>query len=126
MVAGCLNLLPEEGKPAGTAMDAALKTIHSPSEVNVYYLETKADAEHRPAKIEKSLVARVFVRMAWPWRKYRHVVPVNHLREKGEITPPEYRELTGLSRKFLIPLLEHFDSEKVTIRVGDKRVLRRK
>ena len=48
------------------------------------------------------------------------------LREKGEVTPPEYRELTGLSRKFLIPLLEHFDSEKVTIRVGDKRVLRRK
>ena len=51
---------------------------------------------------------------------------VAHLREKGEITPPEYRELTGLSRKFLIPLLEYFDSEKVTIRVGDKRVARRK
>jgi len=49
-----------------------------------------------------------------------------HLREKGEITPPEYRELTGLSRKFLIPLLEYFDSEKLTIRVGDKRVARRK
>ena len=49
-----------------------------------------------------------------------------HLREKGEITPPEYRDLTGLSRKFLIPLLEHFDSEKVTIRVGDKRVLRKR
>lgn len=48
------------------------------------------------------------------------------LREKGEITPPEYRDLTGLSRKFLIPLLEHFDNEKVTIRVGDKRVLRRR
>jgi selenocysteine-specific elongation factor len=50
---------------------------------------------------------------------------LTHLKEKGEITPPEYRELTGLSRKFLIPLLEHFDSEKVTIRVGDKRVLRK-
>jgi selenocysteine-specific elongation factor len=49
-----------------------------------------------------------------------------HLREKGEITPPEYRELTGLSRKFLIPLLEYFDSEKVTIRVGDKRVMRKR
>lgn len=48
------------------------------------------------------------------------------LREKSEITPTEYRELTGLSRKFLIPLLEHFDSEKITIRVGDKRILRRK
>ncbi|MBI2354733.1 MAG: selenocysteine-specific translation elongation factor [Deltaproteobacteria bacterium] len=48
------------------------------------------------------------------------------LREKGEIIPTDFRELTGLSRKFLIPLLEHFDSEKITIRVGDKRVLRRK
>lgn len=51
---------------------------------------------------------------------------VAYLRDKGEITPPEYRELTGLSRKFLIPLLEHFDSEKLTIRVGDKRVLRKR
>ena len=48
------------------------------------------------------------------------------LKEYGEITPPEYRELTGLSRKFLIPLLEHFDSEKLTIRVGDKRVARKR
>ena len=48
------------------------------------------------------------------------------LRERGEIIPTDYRERTNLSRKFLIPLLEHFDSEKVTIRVGDKRVLRRK
>jgi selenocysteine-specific elongation factor len=48
------------------------------------------------------------------------------LQAKGEITPPEYREQTGLSRKFLIPLLEYFDSEKLTIRVGDKRVLRKR
>jgi selenocysteine-specific elongation factor len=50
---------------------------------------------------------------------------VGHLREKGEITPPEFRELTKLSRKFMIPLLEYFDQEKVTIRVGDKRVPRK-
>jgi selenocysteine-specific elongation factor len=48
------------------------------------------------------------------------------LKEKGEIIPTDFREVSNLSRKFLIPLLEHFDSEKVTIRVGDKRVLRRK
>jgi selenocysteine-specific elongation factor len=51
---------------------------------------------------------------------------VGFLQAKGEITPPEYREQTGLSRKFLIPLLEYFDSEKLTIRVGDKRVLRKR
>jgi selenocysteine-specific elongation factor len=51
---------------------------------------------------------------------------VEFLRDKGEINPPQFRELTGLSRKFMIPLLEFFDQEKVTIRVGDKRVLRKK
>jgi selenocysteine-specific elongation factor len=50
---------------------------------------------------------------------------VAYLKEKKEITPPEFRELTGLSRKFMIPLLEYFDQEKVTMRVGDKRVLRK-
>jgi selenocysteine-specific elongation factor len=47
------------------------------------------------------------------------------LKEHGEISPSEFRELTGLSRKFMIPLLEYFDQEKLTIRVNDKRVLRR-
>ncbi|WP_136524214.1 selenocysteine-specific translation elongation factor [Geomonas ferrireducens] len=47
------------------------------------------------------------------------------LKEKKEITPPEFRDVTGLSRKFMIPLLEYFDSEKLTIRMGDKRILRK-
>jgi len=50
---------------------------------------------------------------------------VQYLREKAEITPGEFREITGLSRKFMIPLLEYFDKERVTIRLGDKRVLRK-
>lgn len=49
---------------------------------------------------------------------------IAHLKEKGEIIPSEFRDLTGLSRKFMIPLLEYFDSLKLTIRVGDKRILR--
>ena len=35
------------------------------------------------------------------------------------------REATGLSRKYLVALLEYFDAQKITIRVGDKRVLRK-
>lgn len=50
---------------------------------------------------------------------------IAYLKEKKEITPTDFRELTGLSRKFMIPLLEYFDGEKLTIRVGDKRVLRK-
>jgi len=48
------------------------------------------------------------------------------LAKRGEITVPEFKEMTGLSRKYIIPLLEHFDATKVTLRVGDKRVLRKK
>ena len=33
--------------------------------------------------------------------------------------------LAGLTRKSAIPLLEYFDREKVTLRIGDKRVLRK-
>ncbi len=51
---------------------------------------------------------------------------VAFLQEKEEITPPQFRELTGLSRKYMIPLLGYFDQEKVTLRVGDKRMLRKR
>jgi len=50
---------------------------------------------------------------------------VAFLAERGEVTVPEFKEMTGLSRKYIIPLLEHFDAQKVTLRVGDKRVLRK-
>lgn len=50
---------------------------------------------------------------------------VAFLRERGEIQPLEFKEMTGLSRKYMIPLLEYFDRTKVTMRVGDKRVLRK-
>lgn len=45
---------------------------------------------------------------------------------EGEIDPPGFKELSGLTRKFSIPILEYFDRIKLTIRVGDKRVLRKK
>jgi selenocysteine-specific elongation factor len=48
-----------------------------------------------------------------------------HLEVAGSITTQEFKEMTGLTRKYLIPLQEHFDAAKLTLRVGDKRVLRR-
>jgi len=51
---------------------------------------------------------------------------VHYLSEKEEIDTPGFKELTGASRKYTIPLLEYFDSANVTLRVGDTRKLRRK
>lgn len=49
---------------------------------------------------------------------------VEFIRREGEIDAPRFKNLTGLTRKFSIPLLEYFDRIKLTIRVGDKRLLR--
>lgn len=52
------------------------------------------------------------------------------LSEYGSQHEPErlidvaaFKELAGVSRKYAIPLLEHFDRERVTSRAGDKRVI---
>ena len=65
---------------------------------------------------------------------YYHVDTINALAQdliafisrEGEIDAPRFKELTGLTRKFSIPLLEYFDKIKLTIRVGDTRILRKK
>ena len=49
---------------------------------------------------------------------------VDHLTQKKEMMPVDFKNMTGVSRKYMIPLLEYFDETKLTIRVGDKRVLR--
>lgn len=45
-------------------------------------------------------------------------------RDHTEISPGDFRDITTISRKNGISLLEHFDKEQITMRVGDKRVLR--
>jgi selenocysteine-specific elongation factor len=51
---------------------------------------------------------------------------VKFLEQQGEMNPSQFKDMTGgASRKFLIPLLEYFDSKNVTLRVGDVRKLRK-
>jgi len=63
---------------------------------------------------------------------YFHRDPMDRLRDDyvkllakdGKATPASFKDLTGLTRKFIIPLMEYFDATKLTIRVGDHRTLR--
>ncbi len=61
-----------------------------------------------------------------------HRDALSHLKEqlatfkkaKGErISVPAFKELTGITRKYAIPLLEYLDRERVTRRAGDERVI---
>lgn len=51
---------------------------------------------------------------------------VAFLKKNGEINTPQFKDMTGASRKYTIPLIEHFDKSQLTVRVGDNRVLRKK
>ena len=65
---------------------------------------------------------------------YFHTQAVEELQQKlvdflvnhEEITTPQFKEIAGVSRKYLIPLIEYFDAQNVTIRIGDTRKLRNK
>ncbi len=61
-----------------------------------------------------------------------HRAALTHLREqlsnykkaKGDrISVPAFKELTGITRKYAIPLLEYLDRERVTRRAGDERLI---
>jgi len=50
---------------------------------------------------------------------------VAFLTQNKEISTPQFKEMTGASRKYVIPLIEYFDARNITIRIGDIRKLRK-
>jgi selenocysteine-specific elongation factor len=63
----------------------------------------------------------VFTRQAF--ERARQMI-IKTLQEEGEITVARARDVLGSTRKYLLPLLNRLDEEKVTIRRGEVRVLR--
>jgi selenocysteine-specific elongation factor len=63
-----------------------------------------------------------------------HAEPLAEVRERliallqaeGELTLARFRDELGTSRKYAQALLEHFDAERVTLRRGEVRTLRRR
>lgn len=53
----------------------------------------------------------------------RKQIAAQKSRGVAKIDVGKFKELTGVSRKYAIPLLEYLDRERVTKRVGDERVI---
>jgi selenocysteine-specific elongation factor len=58
-----------------------------------------------------------------PFEKLKQEL-VAYLKSHREITTPQFKEMTKVSRKYAIPFIEYFDQIKLTLRLGEKRVLR--
>ena len=48
---------------------------------------------------------------------------INYLKQNNQITVAQFRDITNSNRKTSIAILEHFDRNRITKRVDDKRVL---
>ena len=55
----------------------------------------------------------------------RFLVALEEEGRQGDIVPSTLRQRLGISRKYLIPLLEWADGKGITVRVGDTRRLKR-
>ena len=84
------------------------------------------DPELLALLVEQSKVTRVNETVVFAASAYNEMVDkiVSYTRERGKITVADGRDLFNTSRKYMLPLLEYLDQQRITRRTGDKRVLR--
>ncbi len=84
------------------------------------------DAVVKPA-LDRLVAAKLVIKIKPDLVMHRQIVDtirttlVAFLATHTTIDAQQWKELTGASRKFTIPLAEFFDAEKLTLRVGDLR-----
>jgi selenocysteine-specific elongation factor len=125
-----ISLLPEEAK-AKQEIEAAFATtglaVPSVKEV-LAKLTVEAKRAEKLLQIllrEKSLT-RVSPELIFHCNALAELKEqlANYKKARGErISVPAFKELTGITRKYAIPLLEYLDRERVTRRAGDERVI---
>jgi selenocysteine-specific elongation factor len=125
-----IALLPEEAKAKEqieAAFASASLAVPSVKEV-LARLSVEAKRAEKLLQIllrEKSLVRvspeLVFHRQALTQLKEQ--LAAYKKSKSDRITVPIFKELTGITRKYAIPLLEYLDRERVTRRAGDERVI---
>jgi selenocysteine-specific elongation factor len=116
LVAKLLERLAGEGL-APTSLDALAPELG----VDMRSLQTAAEHLAREGRLVRVATGLYFERGALDALRER---VVTYLREHREIDPAAYKTLTGATRKHTVPLMEYFDSEKLTLRRGNVRVLR--
>ena len=75
---------------------------------------------------EQGKVVRVSDTVVYSADAYERMVEIvsEYIRENGEISVANVRDVLGTSRKYALALMDYMDHKRITRRVGDARVLR--
>jgi selenocysteine-specific elongation factor len=125
-----LNLMPEEAQPKQEIERQFVQSGLSAPEVGRVLAGLPVDQSRAEKLLQLLLRERILIRISE--ELVFHSEAVKRLREclaeykrtRGANLPVgEFKQLTGVSRKYAIPLLEYLDREHVTRREGDSRVI---
>src|SRR6516165_4438229 len=84
---------------------------------------------HRPGTLQLMVKENSLVKISEEMLVHRAameklIADVKALKSKNpKMGVGELKDLTGVSRKFAIPLLEYLDRQRITRRVGDERMI---
>ena len=75
---------------------------------------------------EQGKVVRASETVVYSAEAYKQMVEIisEYIRENGEISVANVRDVLGTSRKYALALMDYMDHKRITRRVGDTRVLR--
>jgi selenocysteine-specific elongation factor len=125
-----IALQPEEAQAKGEIEKAFAEAGLAVPSVKEVLAKLSVEAKRAEKLLQILLREKNLVRVSPELVFHREALA--HLKErlatykkaKGErMSVPGFKDLTGISRKYAIPLLEYLDRERVTRRAGDERVI---
>ena len=113
-------LTPQLEREASHYLQQLEKDPYSPT------TDIAIDPELLNALIDQGQVVKVNETVVFAASAYREMTEriTDHLKERGTITVADARTMFNSSRKYILPLLEYLDQQRITRRTGDDRVLR--
>jgi selenocysteine-specific elongation factor len=117
------ELSPFEASVLAKLKDAG---IEPPRPTELAILLGVGDAQLKPV-LDRLVAAKLAIKIKPDLIMHASIVDdvrsrlVAFLAQHATIDAQQWKELTGASRKFTIPLAEYFDGEKLTLRIGDVR-----
>ncbi len=113
-------------------LDIYKKANLTPPNLEDLYKRLRADQKDVKKVIDLLIDESILVRVKGEFIFHRDAIEAiieqveKFLEDTKQMSIGDFKGFTGLSRKFAVPLLEYMDAQGKTLRLGDKRILRKK
>jgi selenocysteine-specific elongation factor len=125
-----ITLTPEEARAKQQLEETFAKTGLAVPSVKEVLAQLAVESQHAEKILQILLREKALIRVSPELIFHRDALArlpemlQNYKKSRGpRIGVPAFKELTGITRKYAIPLLEYLDRQRLTRRIGDERVI---